>query len=266
MRIRTPRLTRLLAACACSCALGLSAAICAAAQNPGAPSAASTLPNAPAPHVTVHDLPHNLLHDQVAIWTSPSRLRSSNIAGPAALVLATALVITTDHQVMSSPRLVNPSLNQHAATASNGLVGGFVAAPVLFYGLGRIHHDHHATETGILAAEAIGDSLAVNEVIKSISLRERPTIDNAHGRFFQTSVGFDSSFPSNHAIVAWSSASVIASEYPGFLTRLTVYGLATGVDVARVVGREHFPSDVLVGSALGWMIGRYVFHRHAKSF
>ena len=235
-------------------------------QTPGTQTAAAGLPNAPAPHVGLRDLPRNLLHDQAAIWTSPARLRTSNIAGPAALVLATTLVITTDHQVMSSQRLNNPSLNSHAVTASNGLIGGFLAAPVIFYGLGRIHHDNHATETGILTAEAIGDGLAVNEVIKLISLRERPTADNARGRFFQSSVGFDSSFPSNHAVTAWSAASVIASEYNGPLTKLTAYGLATGVSIARVVGRKHFPSDVLVGSAVGWMIGRYVFHRHTKFF
>ena len=65
-------------------------------------------------------------------------------------------------------------------------------------------------------------------------------------------------------MVAWSSAAVIASEYPGILTKLTVYGLATGVTVTRVAARQHFPSDVLVGSAVGWMIGRYVFHRHSR--
>lgn len=234
--------------------------------NSSAQPASSALPNAPQPHVALRNLPLNLIHDQAAIWTSPTRLRSSNIAGPAALVLATTLVITTDHQVMSSQRLNNPSLNSHAVTASNGLIGGFLAAPVIFYGLGRIHHDSHATETGILTAEAIGDSLAVDEVVKLISQRERPTMDNARGRFFQPGMNFNSSFPSNHAVTAWSVAAVIASEYNGPLTKLTAYGLATGVSAARVVGRKHFPSDVLVGSAVGWMIGRYVFHRHTKFF
>lgn len=272
MQIKPIRPSRPLACAALVLALGLPAAVqpaqaqSSSSQDSSSQASSSALPNAPQPHVTLRDLPRNLLHDQAAIWTSPARLCGSNIAGPAALVLGTTLLITTDHQVMSSPRLINPSLNQHAVTASNGLIGGFLTAPVVFYGLGRIHHDDHATETGILAGEAIGDSLAVNEVIKLISLRERPTVDNARGNFFQTSVGFNSSFPSNHAIVAWSAASVIASEYPGILTKITAYGLATGVSVARVVGREHFPSDVLVGSAVGWMIGRYVFHRHARSF
>jgi membrane-associated phospholipid phosphatase len=179
-----------------------------------------------------------------------------------ALVLATTVAITTDHEVMSSSKLQNPSLNSEAITASNGLVGGFIAAPVIIYGLGHIHHDDHATETGILGGEAILDSLAVNEVAKIISLRERPTVDSAKGKFFQTGVGFNSSFPSNHSVIAWSSAAVIASEYEGPMTKIAAYGLATGVSLARVLGRDHFPSDVLVGSALGWMIGRYVVHKH----
>ena len=106
------------------------------------------------------------------------------------------------------------------------------------------------------------DSLVVDEVIKFVSLRERPTVDKARGKFFQTSVGTDSSFPSTHCMIAWSSASVVASEYDGWGTKITAYGLATGLSTARVLSREHFPSDVLVGSALGWMIGRYVVHRH----
>jgi membrane-associated phospholipid phosphatase len=31
-----------------------------------------------------------------------------------------------------------------------------------------------------------------------------------------------------------------------------------------VLARQHFPSDVVVGSAVGWLVGRYVFHKHQK--
>jgi len=212
--------------------------------------------------VTLRNTPRNLLRDQEAIWTSPARLNESNAVGPVLLVLATTAAVTTDHQVMSSSKLENTSLNNHASTASNGLVGGFLVAPGIFYGLGAMHHDEHATETGILGGEAILDALAVSEVMKLVSLRERPTIDGARGKFFQSSVGTNSSFPSNHSMIAWSSAAVIASEYGGPLTQITAYGLAAGVSATRVMARQHFPSDVLVGSAVGWMIGRYVVHRH----
>ena len=56
-------------------------------------------------------------------------------------------------------------------------------------------------------------------------------------------------------------ASVIGSEYPG--------GAATGADglaytpsVSRFSSEQHFPSDVLVGSVTGWLIGQYVYHAH----
>ncbi len=62
--------------------------------------------------------------------------------------------------------------------------------------------------------------------------------------------------------MAWSAATVLAHEYPGPLTKFLAYGLATGISVARVTGRQHFPSDVLVGSGLGYLIGRQVYARH----
>lgn len=242
----------------------LAFSLCAHAQN-----GASALPDAPTPAipsqsgtVTLRNTPRHFLEDQEAIWSSPARLRESNALGPAMLVLATTLVITTDHQVMSSSKLIDPSLNSHASTASNGLLGGFVAAPVLIYGIGYLHHDQYATQTGILGGEAMTDSLVVDEVLKLVSMRERPTVDGARGKFFQTSVGTDSSFPSTHCMIAWSSAATIASEYSGSLTKITAYGLATGLSATRILARQHFPSDVLVGSAVGWMIGRYIAHRH----
>jgi hypothetical protein len=254
-------------------------AIAQSSSNPLQPSKANpdVLPDAPSPKssksilsnpndkdVTLRAAPYNIFKDQAAIWTSPARIREQNLAFLVPLVLATTVTITADHQIMSSAKLDDGSLNSYATTASNGLLGGFVAAPAIIYGLGHIHHDDHATETGILAGEAMVDSLVVDELLKAVTMRERPTLDSAKGKFFQTSVGLDSSFPSTHSMIAWSSAAVIASEYNGPMTKLTAYGLATGLSVSRVLARQHFPSDVLVGSAVGWLVGRYVFHKHHK--
>jgi hypothetical protein len=242
----------------------LATAGCAFAQD-----ANGTLPDAPKPQnhagdeVSIANTPKHILKDQLAIWTSPARLNDSNALGPVMLVLATGVAITADHQVMLEKVPVNTSLNNHAVTASNGLTGGFVAAPAILYALGHLRHNNHATETGILAGEAMVDSLGVDEVMKLVSQRERPALDGSKGKFFQTSVGLDSSFPSTHSMIAWSSAAVMASEYDGFMPRIAIYGLATGVSAARVLGREHFPSDVIAGSAVGWMIGRDVV-RHRR--
>lgn len=38
--------------------------------------------------------------------------------------------------------------------------------------------------------------------------------------------------------------------------------MAAAVSVSRFTGRNHYPSDVLVGSALGYLIGHYVVRQH----
>src|SRR5882672_10940408 len=100
------------------------------------------------------------------------------------------------------------------------------------------------------------DSLAVDTALKYTFGRERP--GQGPGKFFR---GGDS-FPSDHSAVAWSIASVIAHEYPGPFTQIAAYGLATAVSASRVLGGQHFPSDVVVGGAIGWLIGRQIYRAH----
>ena len=228
------------------------------------PAPIPAVPNAPEPQdsVKVRDVPMNLLKDQGAIWSSPARIGDRDLTYLVPLGLATAVAITTDHQVMSEKVSRDKSLDDRSTQASNALVSPFIAAPVVMYGIGHFAKSEHARETGILSGEALVDSLVVEQAMKLAFMRERPTVDGARGKFFQTSVGIDGSFPSNHSMLAWSSAAVLADEYPSTFNTLAFYGLATGVSVTRVLGQQHFPSDVLVGSAFGWMIGHYVYKKH----
>jgi membrane-associated phospholipid phosphatase len=109
--------------------------------------------------------------------------------------------------------------------------------------------------------EALIDSGLVTSALKAASQRPRPTVDDASGEFFDKG----NSFPSGHAASAWSVATVIASEYGKHrpLIRFAAYGLAAAVSMSRFTGQNHFLSDVLVGSVLGYGIGRYVYRtRH----
>ena len=262
-----------------SCALILALCASAKAQTTAAtggqhPAAAgsSSVPDAPQPQapkqaqdkeaVTVRNTPRHVLKDQVAIWTSPAHIRTHDLVWLAPLAVGTGVGIATDHHMMASVVSHDPSFNQSNVDASNVLIGGFIAAPVALYGWGYKQDDPHAREAGILGSEALVDGVAVEEVTKLIFRRERPVYDNARGLFFSKNAHLDSSFPSSHSVLAWSSAAVIAAEYPSRWTQLGVYSLATGVSVTRVLGREHFPADVLVGSAVGWLVGHYVYRAH----
>jgi len=263
----------------------LALAFCASAggqtapgPNPQPPSeaTASSLPDAPLPQsadrvqdndqeaVTLPNTPMHILKDQAAIWTSPLRMKPHDLEWLVPLTLASGAAIGTDHRALSSVISHDATFNHANVDASNVLTGGLIAAPVLLYGMGLLHADAHAQEAGILSGEAILDGLVVEQGMKLVFWRERPSTDHGRGRFFQTSVGVDSSFPSSHSMLAWSSAAVIAGEYPSRWAQLGIYSMATGVSLTRVLGQEHFPSDALVGSAVGWLVGRYVYRKHHR--
>jgi hypothetical protein len=240
--------------------------------NPGSSPDSALLPDAPsaqpsvADDVTLRDSPRHILEDQEAIWTSPAHIRAHDLVWLVPLVGAESAAIATDHHVMNSVLSHDPTFNQYNVNASNIVIGSLVAVPVAIYGYGRREQDAHAEEAGIVSGEAILDGVVVEQGMKLIFWRERPAVDRAHGLFFQSSAGVDSSFPSSHSVLAWAGASALAEEYQNPFIKVGLYSIATGISFTRIMGQQHFPGDVLAGSAAGWLVGHYVCrarHRHA---
>jgi membrane-associated phospholipid phosphatase len=196
--------------------------------------------------------------DQLAIWTSPARAQYKDLAWLLPLGAVTGLTLATDHDtVQHLPG--SASFASRATQLSNvGLAALAGTGAVLFFD-GHFVKNEHASETGRLAAEAAVDGLIFNVAVQEITRRQRPFAPTHGGEFF-TSQG--RAFPSTHAIASFAIATVIAHEYPGTLTKIFAYGGALGVSTARVFGRDHSPSDVLVGGAAGVLIGTYVYSRH----
>ena len=230
-------------------------------QNNAGPSASAS-PDSSAPQdITLAGTPRRFLADQKAIWTSPLHIRPLDAIWLLPLAATTGVLIGSDQHTMTSLIHINTNDQNHFSTFSTAGVVALGGVPASMY-LWSLRADApQAHETGLLAGEALADSLVVNEVIKVIARRDRPLVNDAQGNFFSSSPT-DSSFASNHAVAAWSLASVVGEEYPGWLSRTAVYGAATAVSVSRVLAEQHFPSDVLVGSAAGFLIGHYVYNKH----
>lgn len=203
----------------------------------------------------------NLGRDQKNIWTSPFKVKIQDLNWIVPTVGLTAGLINADAELSSR---INPTntFAKHGSTISNAGLGIALGGSGGLYLLGKIRSDDHQKETGILAIQAATNSLIVTEALKFVTQRARPTEGNQRGEFFNSDKFYNSSFPSTHAMMVWSAATVLAHEYPGPLTKFFAYGLATGVSAARIAGRDHFPSDVLVGSVGGWLIGRQVYKDH----
>jgi membrane-associated phospholipid phosphatase len=93
----------------------------------------------------------------------------------------------------------------------------------------------------------------VSRVGKLAFREERPQSDPNQKVFFSSNVLQAASMPSGHAMSAFATAAVLGSEYPRAAP--VFYLLASWVALARVQEGTHWVSDVLVGSALGLLIG-----------
>lgn len=90
--------------------------------------------------------------------------------------------------------------------------------------------------------------------IKGITDTDRPSPDWNGGRF---------GFPSFHAASTATIAGVVEEHY-GTGVALPFYALAGAVAWTRIDERDHDLSDVVFGSAMGYVIGKSVARRHVE--
>src|SRR5438552_3074384 len=208
----------------------------------------------PQNHLVLPFLNH-LATDQKNFWTAPAHMQKKDIEWIAPFARVTARFIASDSWLSKQIPLGEI---QRSKKISNYAVYSLISAGAGSFLFGHMTGNDQMSEAGLLSGEAAMNSTAVAYLLKGFSQRPRPYEANRNGTFFQGG----SSFPSEHAAIAWSVASVLAHEYPGTLSQILAYGLATTVSATRVTGQQHFTSDVIIGSALGWYFGRQVYLAH----
>ncbi len=199
------------------------------------------------------------LRDQAGIYTAP--FHRSELKWVIGLPAVTVGLIAIDKHASGALSRNHTSVSTDISDV--GLFTTVGAVGVLLVD-GKTRANSHALETGVLGAEAMANSGVVYAALQLITERQRPLQGTEKGNFFQTS-GLDNSFPSGHSIITWTAASTIAHEYPKPWVEWLTYGTASAVSVTRFTSLQHFPSDVVVGSTLGYLIGRHIFHEHCKA-
>ncbi len=205
--------------------------------------------------------------DQAGIWTSPFRLEPGDAAWLLPIAGATGVAINYDAQAQRDLGTDSTRTDVSSAFSNAGFYGSLAGDAGLYF-MGVMSHNDHLAETGRLGAEAVADASLVVEGLKLVTNRERPNEGNGQGEFWPdgtNSYEWDGSFPSEHAAGMFALAHVISSEYPSKRVAIAAYAFALAVSASRVTAREHFPSDVLVGGTIGYLVGGYVVHCRASS-
>jgi membrane-associated phospholipid phosphatase len=117
----------------------------------------------------------------------------------------------------------------------------------------------HVTAMGRNGLLALTDAAIATYALKYSLARERPYHNDGAGRFFKGKDGF----PSGHATLTFAVATAVARSprCPRWVA-LASYGVASAASVSRWGVHKHFPSDVVAGAALGFLIGNSVAGHH----
>jgi membrane-associated phospholipid phosphatase len=242
----------------------------------GIPSAQSPLPNQQSRDdydrpVSWKLIAPNVLSDQKAIWLSPAKIYKDHNWVPALSVAgaAAALVILDPNEGRYfHGTSAFQGFNQVFTSNATGL--GVVIAPLSLYAVGLARRDTKMQHTALLAGEAFLDAEIVTTVLKDIDRRVRPIEFRPHSNYWDS--WFESkgsllrgngSFPSGHAIAAFSIATVVAHRYRNHRwIPYAAYGMAGLVGFSRLSSSSHFTSDVFVGAVLGYSISRFAVLRY----
>lgn len=141
--------------------------------------------------------------------------------------------------------------------------GLLAIGPSAVYLIGLWRKDSFAQKTAIFSGEAAADAMVFYGVAQGITPRARPIDIAPNGDFRRTFFHgkgiISNSFPSGHAAEAFAIATVFERRYRRHRwVPWLAYGVAGVICFSRITLQSHFPSDVFVGSAIGYTVGRYV--------
>jgi undecaprenyl-diphosphatase len=117
--------------------------------------------------------------------------------------------------------------------------------------------DGRGKRVAIEGAEAMVAVALVSTALKRVFRVSRPEVDPARKHYWQPFSMMDArhdALPSGHTMSAFATAAVISGEYPDAAP--WAYSAASLVGLSVMMRGWHWPSDVALGAALGYVLGK----------
>lgn len=207
--------------------------------------------------------------DAGSIALSPARWEGRDYALATAVLGGTAGLMYADRDIRGRVVRDCDPRNCRESRWVKWAGDGWVTIPALgvLYGAGASRGDERLRRTSLAAFESFLVANLYSQTIKRVFNRERPAVtDDPSSWNGPTLSAVNLSFPSGHAVAAWSVFSVWALEYDETLwLPVAAYSLAGAVSASRVWDNRHWASDAFFGSALGFFVARSIVRRHPPS-
>ncbi len=130
---------------------------------------------------------------------------------------------------------------------------------VLLYSTGLFTREKEIRITGRMLLQGLIYSGITTTFIKVVTGRSRPNITDNQYQFnwFETNNDMQS-FPSGHATIAFTVSTVLAERINTWWARVGFYSFAALSAYSRVHDTQHWLSDIVLGSVIGFGSGYFV--------
>jgi len=138
----------------------------------------------------------------------------------------------------------------------NWIFNVLVVGLVLFFSYRKYGKECWRVVLALILTIAIGDMFSYR-VLKATVDRPRPFQSEAlKDKIIQRKEAHGNSFPSNHATNTFGSATVLAAAFPACWYIFYIFAAIVGY--SRLYLGVHYPSDVLTGALIGFIVARIV--------
>ena len=216
--------------------------------------------------------------DTKSVFTKPFHWKKGEIIAAAAITAGTIVLIAFGDKPIEQFFYRNQSyfISTSSYYFFSPLGTGILSVPAMgvFYACGVIWKNKKAKETGLKGLEAFVITGVLTNVLKQLTHRHRPYQDdppNPHNWEGPFNWGGDygtfgyNSFPSGHSSAIFAVATVVGLEYwDTKWVPIVSFSLAGFTALYRLAVNDHWASDVLFGSAMGFAIGSLVYFNANK--
>lgn len=199
--------------------------------------------------------------DGIETYSAPLHFDSKDWIKTGAVILTTAAFMNYDKDIRKE---FSKGHNETKDKFSDfGKLYGNSITPVVLgggiYSYGLLFRNDNVRETGRMLFEAVLFSAIITDVSKVMFGRSRPYTER--GPYFYNMFTFDEgsiSFPSGHSTIAFAMSTVLSNRINNIYASIGLYSLSTLTALSRIYSDNHWASDVLLGSAIGYLVGDYI--------
>ena len=199
--------------------------------------------------------------DTLSVVSSPTHWKGKDFFTLGVVAGTGALFLAFDQRIKDWIDSNNTGLFddiwESVTNSGNGVfLGGLLTS---YYIVGELFKLDNMRKIALLGVEGFVISGALIAILKYSIGRARPYTGESRASFHPfSSTSQHYSFPSGHASSAFSVATVIAENSKEFLVDVVAYGMASLVAMSRIHKNKHWLSDVFIGSAIGYFIGKKI--------